>query len=140
MASFNKVILIGNLTRDPEANQTPSGSSVTNFCMAVNNKYKSKDGDTQEDALFIDVAVWGKQAGPCAEYLSKGSPCLVEGRLKMDKWEKEGQKHTKITVTAQSVQFLGTKEDRGEQAPAQDRAPQVSGSVGGEDPSERLPF
>jgi len=140
MASLNKVLLIGNLVRDPEMKQTPSGSNVTNFCLAVNNKFKAKDGSMKDDTVFIDVDVWGKQAGPCAEYLSKGSPALIEGRLKMDSWEQDGKKRTRIKCVAQSVQFLSTKgESEQGQAPKQESSPQPSGDASG-GPSDGLPF
>ncbi len=105
-ASLNKVFLMGNLTRDPELRYTPGGQAVATLGLAVNNKY-TKDGDTKEDVLFVDITVWGRVAENCAEYLKKGRPVLVEGRLKYHTWEsQEGQKRSKIDVTAMSVQFL----------------------------------
>ena len=106
MASLNKVFLMGNLTRDPELRYTPSGTAVTTLGLAVNNKFKRGD-EWVEDVLFIDVTVWGKSAENCTEYLSKGSPVMVEGRLKHHTWEaQDGQKRSKVDVTAMSVQFL----------------------------------
>jgi single-strand DNA-binding protein len=105
MASVNKVFLMGNLTRDPELRYIPSGQAVTTLGLAVNNRY-GKGEDAKEDVLFIDVTVWAKSAENCAEYLGKGSPVFVEGRLKFRTWEQDGQKRSKIDVTATSVQFL----------------------------------
>jgi single-strand DNA-binding protein len=106
MASLNKVLLIGNLTRDPELRYIPSGQAVTTLGLAVNEKYTGKDGDKKEEVLFIDVNVWGKTAENCAEYLKKGSPVFIEGKLKLRQWEQDGQKRSKVDVTAMTVQFL----------------------------------
>jgi single-strand DNA-binding protein len=106
MANFNRVLLMGNLTRDPELRYTPSGKAVTTLGLAVNNRY-GKGEDQKEDVLFIDVTVWGKTAENCAEYLGKGRSVFVEGRLKFRTWEHEGQKRSKVDVTAITVQFLG---------------------------------
>ena len=105
MASLNKVFLIGNLTRDPELRYIPSGQAVATLGLAVNNKF-GKGEDQKDDVLFVDVTVWAKSAENCAEYLSKGSPVFIEGRLKFRTWEQDGQKRSKIDVTATSVQFL----------------------------------
>ncbi len=106
MPRLNKVFLMGHLCRNAELRYTPSGIAVTTLGLAVNNKYKSGD-EWKEDVLFIDVTVWGKSAENCTEYLSKGSPVMVEGRLKHHTWEKDGQKLSKVDVTAINVQFLG---------------------------------
>ena len=107
MVSVNSVILGGNLTRDPEVRYTPSGSAVANFGLAVNRTYRSRDGDKKEEVNFFDVETWGRQAETCGEYLKKGSPVLVEGRLKQDTWEnREGQKRSKVKIRAMRVQFL----------------------------------
>ncbi len=112
---FNKIILIGNLTRDPEVRYTPQGTSVCNFGIAVNRKYKQGD-ETKKETTFIDVVVFGKQADTCGQYLNKGSGVLVEGRLQERRWETEdGQKRSKHEVVAQSVRFLPK---RSEAAPA----------------------
>jgi single-strand DNA-binding protein len=107
MANLNKVFLMGNLTRDPELRYIPSGQAVTTLGLAVNNKF-GKGEDAKEDVLFIDVTVWAKTAENCAEYLGKGSPVFVEGRLKLETWDDKetGQKRSKVSVTANSVQFL----------------------------------
>ncbi|MBI5179535.1 MAG: single-stranded DNA-binding protein [Nitrospinae bacterium] len=107
MASLNRVFLIGNLTRDPELRYIPSGQAVTTLGLAVNNRFGSGD-DKKEDTLFIDVNVWGKAAESSAEYLKKGSPVFIEGRLRQRQWDDKetGQKRSKIEVTANTVQFL----------------------------------
>ena len=111
MASFNRVILMGNLTRDPEIRYLSSGTAVAKLGLAVNEGFKTKSGE-EPKPLFIDIDVWERQAETCAEYLKKGSPVLVEGRLKLDEWEtKEGEKKSKLKVTADRVQFLGGKRD-----------------------------
>ncbi|MDP7557604.1 MAG: single-stranded DNA-binding protein [Nitrospinaceae bacterium] len=110
MASFNKVMLMGNLTRDPELRYTANGSAVTSFGLAVNRKFKQGD-DWKEDVCFVDITVWGKQAENCAEYLSKGRPVFVEGRLQFSSWESDGQKRNKLDVVANTVQFLGSRGD-----------------------------
>ncbi|MEK7310042.1 MAG: single-stranded DNA-binding protein [Planctomycetota bacterium] len=109
MASFNKVILMGNLTRDPELSYTPQGAAVCKLGLAVNNSYLTASGERKEDPLFIDIVVWKKQAENCATFLKKGSSALIEGRLQIDKWEKDGQKHSKAKVVASRVQFVGAK-------------------------------
>lgn len=107
---FNKVILIGNLTRDPEMRYTPQGTSVCNFGIAVNRKFKQGD-EVKEEVTFINVAVFGKQADACGQYLNKGSSVLIEGRLHERRWEtEEGQKRSKHEVVAQSVRFLSKKQ------------------------------
>ncbi len=113
MASLNRVFLMGNLTRDPELRYIPSGQAVCTLGLAVNNKYGSGD-DKKEDTLFIDVNVWGKAAESSAEYLKKGSPVFIEGRLRLRQWEsKEGEKRSKIEVTASNVQFLPSSRQGG---------------------------
>ena len=107
---FNKIILVGNLTRDPEMRYTPQGTSVCNFGLAVNRKYKQGD-ETKEEVTFINIVVFGKQADVCGQYLNKGSSVLVEGRLQERRWEtEEGQKRSKHEVVAQSVRFLSKKQ------------------------------
>ncbi len=110
MASFNKVILIGNLTANPQIKYNPGGLAVTNFTLAVNTKYYSKEKGQMEEVGFFDVVVFGKQAENCANYLSKGRTVLVEGRLAMNKWEaKDGTTRTKINIVAENVRFLSPK-------------------------------
>lgn len=108
MASFNKVILIGNLTKDPELRYTPQGTAVANLRMAVNRKFKTKTQETKEEVCFITAVVWDKQAEACNQYLHKGSPLFVEGRLQSRSWDDaSGQKRSTIEVRAERVQFLG---------------------------------
>ena len=112
MASFNKVILIGNLTRDPELRFTSQGTAVASFGLAVHRKFK-QGKEWKDDVCFVDIAVWAKQGENCEQYLNKGSLVLVEGRLNYRTWEaKEGQKRSKLEVVANNVQFL-TKSDSG---------------------------
>jgi single-strand DNA-binding protein len=112
MASFNKVILLGNLTRDPELRHTPAGMPVCSFDLAVNRSYTTKAGERREEACFITVVVWDKQAQTCAEYLVKGRQVLVEGRLQHRSWEtQDGQKRTKHEVVAERVQFVGARKE-----------------------------
>lgn len=107
---FNKIILIGNLTRDPELRYTPQGTSVCSFGIAVNRRYKQGD-ETKEEVTFINVVVFGKQADTCGQYLNKGSSALIEGRLQERRWETEdGQKRSRHEVVAQSVRFLSKKQ------------------------------
>ena len=106
MANFNKVLLMGNLTRDPELRYTANGAAVTGFGLAVNRKYKQGD-EWKDDVCFVDITVWGKQGENCAEYLSKGRPVFVEGYLRFSSWESDGQKRSKLEVVANTVQFLG---------------------------------
>ncbi|HAS83060.1 MAG TPA: single-stranded DNA-binding protein [Verrucomicrobia bacterium] len=107
MASFNKVMLIGNLTRDPEVKFTPSGMAVADIRLAVNRRYRSADNQEHEETCFVNVTVWGKQAESCGQYLKRGRPVFIEGRLKYDEWEKDGQKFNRLSVVAERVQFLG---------------------------------
>jgi single-strand DNA-binding protein len=106
MTSFNKVILLGNLTRDPEVRYTPNGIAVASFAIAVNRKYKQGD-ETKEEVSYIDIVVFGKQAESCGQYINKGDSVLIDGRLQQRRWETEdGQKRNKIEVVAQSVNFM----------------------------------
>lgn len=107
--SFNQVILMGNLTRDPELRQTPNGTSVTSFSLALNRSYKGADGNWQEATDYIDVVAWGPLGERVSQYLSKGRPCLVNGRLQSRSWEdkESGAKRSKVEVVAQDVTFLG---------------------------------
>ncbi len=105
--SFNQVILMGNLTRDPELRQTPNGQSVCSFSLALNRSYKGSDGNWQEATDFIDIVAWGPLGERVSQYLTKGRPCLVNGRLQSRAWEQDGQKRSKVEVVAQDVTFLG---------------------------------
>ncbi len=121
---FNKIILIGNLTKDPEVRYTPQGTSVCNFRLAVNHRYKQGD-ELKKEVTFIDIVVFGKQADTCGQYLNKGSGVLVEGRLQERRWEtEEGQKRSKYEIVAQSVRFLSRKtETSGAPGTADDAIP-----------------
>ncbi len=112
MASFNRVILVGNLTRDPELRYIPSGTAVSDIGLAVNDRVKRGD-QWVDEVTFVDITLWGRTAEIANEYLSKGSPVLIEGRLKLDRWEKDGQKHSKLKVVGDRLQMLGSKEGGG---------------------------
>lgn len=117
MANFNKVMIMGNLTRDPEKRYTKTDQAVTHFTVASNRVYRDKSGEKKEQVSFVPVSVWGKQAENCQQYLQKGSPVFVEGRLVSSSWESpQGEKRSKLEVVAQTVQFLsgGTKRSGGE--------------------------
>jgi len=114
-ASLNKVMLIGNLTRDPELRYLPSGQAVANFTIAVNRTYNSQSGEKKEEVNFIRIVVWARRAEVCNEYLKKGSPVFVEGRLQSRSWEaQDGSKRSTMEVNAQSVQFLSRASTRSE--------------------------
>jgi len=112
MASYNRVILVGNLTRDPELRYIPSGTAVSDISLAVNERVKKGD-QWVDEVSFIDVTLWGRTAEIANEYLSKGSPLLVEGRLRQERWEKDGQKHSKLKVTCDKMQMLGGRDGAG---------------------------
>lgn len=116
--SFNQVILMGNLTRDPEVRQTPNGQSVCNFSLALNRSYKGGDGEWQEVTDYVDVIAWGPLGERVAQYVTKGRPVLVNGRLQSSSWEQDGKKRTKVEVNAQDVTFLGGRGEGGSDAPA----------------------
>lgn len=130
--SFNQVTLMGNLTRDPELRSTPNGQSVCNFGLALNRSYKSADGEWVEATDFVDIVAWGPLGERVAQYLTKGRPALVAGRLQSRSWEQDGQKRSKLEVVAQDVTFLGgapggagasTSSDEGSQAVDEPTAP-----------------
>jgi single-strand DNA-binding protein len=155
MASFNRVILVGNLTRDPELRYIPSGTAVSDIGLAVNDRVKKGD-QWVEETTFVDVTLWGRTAEIANEYLSKGSPVLIEGRLKLDRWEKEGQKHSKLKVIGERLQMLGARGEGGQSGRGgggraggrsgggdefqqYDESEQYS-PAGGPPPSEDIPF
>lgn len=112
MTGYNRVVLMGNLTRDPKIRQLPSGSAVADIGLAANETYKNREGEQAERTCFVDIVAWGRQAETCGQYLSKGSPILVEGRLQLDKWKTDdGQPRSKLRVRADSVRFLGRSGD-----------------------------
>lgn len=117
MASFNKVILMGRLTRDPETRVTASGLTICKLGLACSRAYATKDGERKEETTFVDVDAFGKQAEVITKYMRKGRPLMIEGRLKLDQWESnDGQKRSKLGVVLETFQFLGNRED----APAGD--------------------
>ena len=130
MASFNRVILVGNLTRDPELRYIPSGTAVSEIGLAVNERVKRNE-QWVEETVFVDVTLWGRTAEVANEYLSKGAPVLIEGRLKLDTWEKDGQKRSKLRVTAEKMQMLGSREGGG--GPRGAARPASRGASGGGD-------
>jgi single-strand DNA-binding protein len=109
MASFNRVILMGNLTRDVEIKYLQSGMAVAEIGLAVNDRRKNNQGEWVDEVTFVDITLWGRTAEIASEYMSKGSPCLIEGRLKLDSWEKDGKKNYKLRVVGEKLQLLGTK-------------------------------
>ena len=109
MASFNRVILVGNLTRDVEIKYLQSGMAVTEVGLAVNDRRKNQQGEWVDETTFVDVTIWGRSAEIAGEYLTKGSPLLIEGRLKLDSWEKDGKKNYKLRVVCERLQLLGSK-------------------------------
>lgn len=120
MASLNKVFLIGNLTRDPELRYTPSGVAVVNLRLAVNRRFRDRNGEQKEEVCFVTVTAWDKQAEVCNQYLSKGRPVFVEGRLQSRSWEdKEGQKRNVLDIKAERVQFLGSAKAPGVAVPSE---------------------
>ena len=127
MSSFNKVILMGNLTRDPELRYTPSGTAIAKLSMAVNRSWRTEAGETREEVTFVDVDCFGKQAETVSQYLRKGRPLLVEGRLKMDQWDDKqtGQKRSRLGVVLEKFSFIngGEKSGGNERAPRQATAP-----------------
>lgn len=131
MSNYNRAILVGRLTNDPELQYTPSGKAVAKFMLAINSSHKNKAGDKVDNADFIPITVWDKQAETVAEWLSKGKPVLVEGRIKQEKWvSKDGQNRSRLLVIANAVRFLGSKDDNKstkkvapqDDAPAQDES------------------
>ena len=128
--SVNKVFLMGNLTRDPEMRALPSGMSVASFSLAVNEKYKDRDGNWVERANFIDCEIFGNRAEAFAKYLGKGSPVFVEGKLRFEQWEKDGQKRSKIKVVVDNFEFVGGDKDASPKAVAGFTSP----------PNDDIPF
>ncbi len=110
MPNYNRVLLIGNLTRDPELRYTPNGSPVANLRLAINRTYRTQSGEQKEEVCYVGIIAWGKQAESCSEYLTKGSPVFVEGRLQSRSWETEdGKKRSVLEVVAERIQFLGKR-------------------------------
>jgi single-strand DNA-binding protein len=121
MASFNKVILLGNLTRDPEVRYTPKGSAVCDLGIAVNRQYTLDNGEKREEVTYVDVVLWARLAEIAGEYLKKGRPVFIEGRLQLDTWDdkQSGQKRSKLRVIGETMQLLGSRPSGGAAAPAE---------------------
>jgi single-strand DNA-binding protein len=115
MANLNKVMLIGNLTRDPELRHTPKGTAVAEISLAINRVWKDEQGQKQEDTTYVDVTLWGRQAEVAQQYLAKGNPVYIEGRLNLDSWDDKttGQKRSKLKVVGEALQLLGSKPSGG---------------------------
>lgn len=145
MASLNKVMLIGRLTRDPELRYIPAGTPVADLGIAVNRDYTDKEGEKHSDTLFVDVSAWGKQAEICEKFLTKGSLVYIEGRLQLDTWETpQGEKRSRLRVVAERVQFLDLKE-RGAKPSSQPRghedpSPAVEEDTAPPQTGDKLPF
>jgi single-strand DNA-binding protein len=147
MASFNRVILVGNLTRDVVVKYTQSQTAVTEIGLAVNDRVK-KQGEWTDETTFVDITLWGRTAEIAGEYLSKGSSVLVEGRLKLDQWEQDGQKRYKLRVVGEKMQMLGGRGGGGGGGGQQQQRPQsdqysdapASQPAGGPPPDDEVPF
>ncbi len=142
MGSFNRVILLGNVTRDIELRHIPSGMAVTDMGLAVNEKRKQSEQWVKE-TTFVDVTLWDRTAEIAAEYLSKGSPVLIEGRLKLDTWEQDGQKRSKLKVVGEKMQLLGDARPQQQPAatgpPPQTKQPVAAGPAT-QQPDDDIPF
>ena len=125
MTGFNRVVLLGNVTRDPDIRKTASGIAVGDIGIATNEVYRNKDGEKVEKTCFVDVVVWGRQAETCGQYLTKGRCVLIEGRLQLDRWEdKDGQKRSRLRVRCDTIQFLGgRRHEEDTHSEEQDAAP-----------------
>lgn len=135
MSDFNRVILIGRLTRDPELRYTPGGQAVCNIGLAIGREWKNKDGEKQKETTFLRIVVWGKTGESCGSYLKKGREVLIEGRLQSRSWEgADGKKNSAVEVVADSVQFLGGRDRAGGGA---DGERESKGSTG---PDDDIPF
>jgi single-strand DNA-binding protein len=146
MGNMNRVFLMGNLTRNPELRKTPAGIAVSDLGLAVNERYRNKSGEVVESVCFADVVVWGRQAETCGQYLEKGSPVFVEGRLQLDQWKTDaGEKRSRLRVRADRVQFLGRSHrdaagvDPAERTASDGEQGQETAAAGGND-SDTMPF
>lgn len=148
MASFNKVILMGNLTRDPELRVTPGGMSICKFGIAVNRRFTTKEGEAREEVTYVDIDAFGRQAEVIAKFLQKGQPIHIDGRLKLDQWEtKEGEKRSRLGVVLEGFQFVGPAQGGGEgggrSGNYEESAPPVRGNSSApvtDDIDEDVPF
>lgn len=140
MANYNKVILVGNLTRDPQLSYLPSQTPVCEFAMAVNRRWRGQEGEQREETCFIDCRLFGKQAETFNQYMSKGCPVLIEGRLQLDTWEApSGRKYSKHQICVQSFQFLGVKGEEPSQEPAVEAPAPVQAPPAAEPPPRAPP-
>jgi single-strand DNA-binding protein len=139
--NLNRTCLAGNLTRDPALRYTPGGTAVAQFGLAVNRKWKTKEGEQREEVLFVDIETWGRQAESTTEYLRKGSGALIEGRLKLDQWESKdtGEKRSKIRVVAERVHFMGRRNGDGNGSTQQGAQTAPAGG-GNPPPNSDIPF
>jgi single-strand DNA-binding protein len=150
MASYNRVILMGNLTRDVEIKYTSSQTAVTDIRLAINDRRKTATGEWVDDTTFVDVTLWARTAEIASQYLGKGSPVLIEGRLKLDTWETDGQKRSKLHVIGERMRMLGGRpsgqsQSSQDQSSYQQGSPQYSGSGANENaasgpPDDEIPF
>src|SRR4051812_10593967 len=130
MAQLNKVMLIGNLTRDPEVRYTPKGSAVADIGIATNRTWRTESGEEKEEVCYVNVVVWGKQAEAAGKFLKKGRPIFVEGRLQFESWEKNGEKRSSLKVHCERLQFLGSSGGRGEEGPGEEAPSSAPSSKG----------
>lgn len=144
MANLNKVLLLGNVTRDPEVRYTPKGSAVCDLGVAVNRAYTTDSGEKREEVTFVDVTLWGRTAEVASEYLKKGRPVFIEGRLQMDTWDDKqtGQKRTRLRVVAENMQLLGGRPPGGGEASGEGRqtSPPPKKSAAAEPDEDEIPF
>jgi len=144
MANLNKVLLLGNVTRDPEVRYTPKGSAVCDLGVAVNRAYTTDSGEKREEVTFVDVTLWGRTAEVASEYLKKGRPVFVEGRLQMDTWDDKqtGQKRTRLRVVAENMQLLGGRSSGATEAAGETRptSPPPKKSAPSEPDEDEIPF
>lgn len=146
MANLNKVFIIGNVTRDPEMRYTPKGTAVTEIDVAVNRTWTGEDGQKNEEVTFISVTFWARLAEIAQQYLKKGSPLFVEGRLQLDSWEKDGKKYSKLKVVGENLQLLGSRQDsegpsaRGPARPSGSLPPRTAPAAAGGPEPDDIPF
>lgn len=139
MATYNKVLIMGNLTRDPELKQTPSNQSIAQIGIAMNRKFKDREGNMREEVTYVDCEAWGRTAEVMAQYLSKGKPVFVEGRLKFDQWQDQsGNNRSKLKVVVESFQFIDSKGGQSSTPPPTNtQAPQTAPPT---PPADDIPF
>ena len=141
MASFNKVILMGNLTRDPQLRYLPSNMAVCEFGLAVNRRWRDKDGNQKEEVCFVDVTAWGRQGETINQYVTKGRSILIEGHLKFDSWTgQDGQKRSKLSVVVDNFQFVGARGEQGAPGGAPAERGMVPGNNAGSGPGRGGPL